>query len=87
MAASLTATLCLGALRQARNTGASLLEQVASTNQALVDHATAGGLEDYVTGVIGRVDLRTGSAELINAGHVAPYLVRESRSVRVNASP
>jgi serine phosphatase RsbU (regulator of sigma subunit) len=34
-----------------------------------------------VTGVIGRVDLRTGSAELVNAGHVAPYLARGPRPV------
>jgi serine phosphatase RsbU (regulator of sigma subunit) len=55
------------------------LEQVTSTNQALVEHAGAIGVEDFVTGVIGRVDLRTGSAELVNAGHVAPYLARGSR--------
>ncbi len=84
VAAALTATLCVGGLRNARSTGASLLEQVTSTNQALVDHAAAAGLEDFVTGLIGRVDLRTGSAEVVNAGHVAPYLVRESRSVPLN---
>jgi serine phosphatase RsbU (regulator of sigma subunit)/ribosomal protein L12E/L44/L45/RPP1/RPP2 len=81
VAAALTATLCVGALRNARNRGASLLEQVTTTNQALVDHTAASGLEDFVTGLIGRVDLRTGSVELVNAGHVAPYLVRESRPV------
>ena len=27
-------------------------------------------------GLIGRVDLRTGSMDLVNAGHVAPYLAR-----------
>jgi serine phosphatase RsbU (regulator of sigma subunit) len=86
VAAALTATLCVGGLRNARNQGASLLEQVALTNQALVDHAAACGLEDFVTGLIGRVDLRTGSAELVNAGHVAPYLVRESRPVPLDLS-
>ena len=79
--AALTATLCVGSLRNARNAGASLLEQVTSTNRALVEHAAASGLEDFVTGLIGRLDLRTGSAELVNAGHIPPYLVRESRSV------
>jgi serine phosphatase RsbU (regulator of sigma subunit) len=81
VAAALTATLCVSGLRNARNAGASLLEQVVSTNRALADHAAAAGLEDFVTGLIGRVDLRTGSVELVNAGHVAPYLVRDSRSV------
>jgi serine phosphatase RsbU (regulator of sigma subunit) len=81
VAAALTATLCVGALRNARNQGASLLEQVASTNQALVDHAASNGADDFVTGLIGRVDLRTGSVELVNAGHLAPFLVRDSRLV------
>jgi serine phosphatase RsbU (regulator of sigma subunit) len=79
VAAALTATLCVGGLRNARNAGASLLEQVTATNQALVDHATTSRLEDFVTGLVGRVDLRTGSAELVNAAHVAPYLARESQ--------
>jgi serine phosphatase RsbU (regulator of sigma subunit) len=77
--AALTATLCVGGLRNARNAGASLLEQVTSTNLALFDHADASGLEDFVTGVIGRVDLRTGSTELVNAAHVLPYLARGTR--------
>lgn len=74
--AALTATLCVGSLRNARNGGASLLEQVTSTNAALTEHAEQIGLEDFVTGLIGRVDLRTGSMELVNAAHVAPYLAR-----------
>ena len=76
VAAALAATLCVGSLRNARNAGASLIEQVASTNRALAEHATHAALEEFVTGLIGRVDLRTGTLELINAGHVAPYLVR-----------
>ena len=78
LGAALTATLCVGSLRHARNTGASLLEQVTSANQTLADRAAAGGNEDFVTGVIGRVHLPTGSAELVNAAHVAPYLARGS---------
>ena len=76
VAAALAATLCLGSLRNARNEGASLLEQVASTNQSLVEHAAESGLEDFVTGLVGRIDLRTGSMDLVNAAHVAPYLAR-----------
>ena len=60
VAAALTATLCVGSLRNARNEGASLLEQAAATNTALAAHAHDRGLEDFVTGLIGRVDLRTG---------------------------
>jgi serine phosphatase RsbU (regulator of sigma subunit) len=76
VAAALAATLCVGGLRNARSEGASLLEQVTRTNQALLEHAAKSGLEDFVTGLIGRVDLRAGSLELVNAGHVGPYLAR-----------
>jgi serine phosphatase RsbU (regulator of sigma subunit) len=73
--AALNATLCVGSLRNARNTGATLLEQTTITNRALAAHALHSDLEDFVTGLIGRLDLRTGTLELVNAGHVAPYLV------------
>jgi serine phosphatase RsbU (regulator of sigma subunit) len=76
VAAALAATLCVGSLRNTRNEGASLLEQARSANHSLFDHATTNALEEYVTGMIGRVDLRTGSMALVNAGHVAPYLAR-----------
>jgi serine phosphatase RsbU (regulator of sigma subunit) len=76
VAAALAATLCVGSLRNTRNEGASLLEQASSANQSLFDHAATFGLEEYVTGMIGRIDLRTGSLALVNAGHVAPYLAR-----------
>lgn len=74
--AALTATLCVGGLRNARRDGASLLEQAVATNEALVENATSNGVDDFVTGLVGRLDLRTGTLELVNAGHVAPYLVR-----------
>ena len=76
VAAALTATLCVGSLRNARNAGASLLEQVSVTNRSLVNHAAKSGLEDFVTGVAARVDLRNGSMEVVNAGHVVPYVAR-----------
>jgi serine phosphatase RsbU (regulator of sigma subunit) len=65
VAAALAATLCVSSLRNARNEGASLLEQAAATNQVLAEHAAWSGLEDYVTGLLGRVDLPTGSMELV----------------------
>ena len=42
----------------------------------MLEHAAKSGLEDFVTGLVGRVDLRTGSLDLVNAGHVVPYLAR-----------
>jgi serine phosphatase RsbU (regulator of sigma subunit) len=78
VAAALSATLCVGSLRNTRNEGASLLEQVAAANLALVEHSAADGREDFVTGLVGRVDLRTGAMALVNAGHVSPYLARDA---------
>lgn len=78
VAAALNATLCIGSLRNTRNAGAPLLDQVTSANRALAAHAISNGLEDFVTGLVGRLDLRKGSIELVNAGHVAPYLARGS---------
>jgi serine phosphatase RsbU (regulator of sigma subunit) len=78
VAAALNATLCVGSLRNSRNEGATLLEQVNSTNKALAAHAATRAHEDFVTGLIGRLDLRSGSMDLVNAGHVAPYLARGS---------
>jgi serine phosphatase RsbU (regulator of sigma subunit) len=77
--AALNATLCVGTLRNSRNEGGGLLQQVTSANEALAEYATNSELEDFVTGLVGRIDLRTGVVELINAGHVAPYLARDSQ--------
>jgi serine phosphatase RsbU (regulator of sigma subunit) len=78
VAAAMTATLCVSSLRLARRRGASLLEQAAAANAAMSQHAYDNGGDDYVTGLVGRVLLRSGDLDLINAGHVAPYLARRS---------
>lgn len=81
--AALSATLCVGSLRNTRNAGVSLLDQVDIANRALADRAAESGIEDFVTGMIGRLDLRNGSMALVNAGHVAPYLARDSHVAAV----
>lgn len=84
VAAALNATLCVGSLRNARHEGAGLLPQVALANDALAEHATKGALEDFVTGLVGRLDLRTGVLDLVNAGHVPPYLARGEQVTAIN---
>ena len=76
--AALTASMCLAGLRGARRRGMSLLEQARATNDALSANPVGGAGDDFVTGLLGRVELRTGAIELVNAGHVPPYLVRDS---------
>ena len=75
---ALTASVCLGSLRGARRRGKSLLEQAQATNDALSEHKVGRSGDDFVAGLIGRVELRTGSLEVVNAGHVSPYLFRGS---------
>lgn len=78
VAAALTATLCVSAVRGSRREGGSLTEQAVRANAAVAEHGTSGGLDDFVTGLIGDVDLNTGTLQLINAGHAPPYLARGS---------
>jgi serine phosphatase RsbU (regulator of sigma subunit) len=74
---ALTATVCVGSLRNSRRVGSSLLEQVSTANACLVEHAGAVDADGFATGLVGRLDLRTGRLSLVNAGHVAPYLLRD----------
>ena len=76
VASALTATLCVGSLRNTRREGASLLDQAAAANTALAEYAASVDEDGYATGLIGRLDLPTGVLSLVNAGHVAPYLAR-----------
>ncbi|MFE9750205.1 PP2C family protein-serine/threonine phosphatase [Saccharothrix saharensis] len=71
--AALTATLLVGALRGARRAGRGLAQQAQHANQALLDH----GRGSLATGQLLRVDLNGGAAELVNAGHPPPLLLRD----------
>jgi serine phosphatase RsbU (regulator of sigma subunit) len=80
VAAALLATLMIGGLRNARRAGAGLADQVCSASDGLVDGAPDGG---FVTGQVGRIDLRTGTATIVNAGHPLPLRVRDRKVDRV----
>jgi serine phosphatase RsbU (regulator of sigma subunit) len=79
VASALTATLCVGGLRNSRRCGADLLEQASVTNAALLEHDCGFEGEGFATALLGRVDLRTGELTLVNAGHAAPYLSRDGQ--------
>jgi serine phosphatase RsbU (regulator of sigma subunit) len=81
---ALTATLCVGSLRHTRRHGLSLLEQAQAANQALIENPPNGFA--FATGLLGRLDLRTGVLAMVNAGHPAPLLVRDG-AVRPLALP
>lgn len=79
IASALTATLCVGSLRNSRRHGATLLEQAGRTNEALLADGCAPDGEGFATALLGRLDLRTGELDMVNAGHTAPYLARDGR--------
>ncbi|GAA0577816.1 PP2C family protein-serine/threonine phosphatase [Paractinoplanes ferrugineus] len=78
VASALTATLGVGSLRNSRRRGAGLVEQAATANIALAQNAVVPGA--YVTAILGSLDLRTGVCTMLNAGHVAPLLVRDGNA-------
>lgn len=73
---ALLATVLVGALRNARRRGAGLREQARSADDELRRHATRSS---FVTGQLVRVDLPSGLARVINAGHPPPFRVRDGR--------
>ena len=67
------ATLCVGSLRNGRRRGLGLTEQAQQASAHISAHAAP---DQFVTALLGRIDLRTGALELVNAGHMNPLLVR-----------
>ncbi len=84
---ALTATLCVGGLRNARRHGATLLEQAEETNTTMIEDGPEPGGEQFATALIGRLDLLTGDLHLVNAGHAAPYLARGGRVTVLDLPP
>ncbi len=80
VAAALLATVLVGALRNERRRGADLGEQVRNANDALVAHSTIG---QFVTGQVMHVDLDSGTATIVNAGHPFPLRLRGGRVEKV----
>ncbi len=78
--AALLATLLVAGLRNSRRRGMSLREQAEAGNDALAAHLRA---DQFVTGQLIRVDLNTGVAEVVNAGHTRPVRVRDGRVTEI----
>ena len=75
--AALLATIAVGSMRNSRRALASPAEQADAANASLATHARA---DQFVTGQLLRIRLADGSAEIVNAGHPHPYLVRDGRA-------
>ena len=81
VAAALLATLLVGALRNGRRRGLDLAEQAAYANDSLAENAPDG---QFVTGQLLQVDLHSGTAVVINAGHVLPLRLRDGKVEEVD---
>src|SRR3954453_9722806 len=71
--AAVLATLLVGGMRNARRAGASLPAQAERGNAAVRDFA---GDSQFVTGQLVRIDLASGRAQIVNAGHPPPMRLR-----------
>lgn len=68
------ATIAVGSLRNTRRSGADIVRQATDANDAVLDYADG---DEYVSGLLLRIQLGTGVAQVVNAGHAAPFLVRD----------
>ena len=82
--AALLATLMIAGLRNARRAGVGLAEQARLASDGLADNAPQGG---FVTGQVGRIDLRTRTATIVNAGHPLPLRLRRGRVTTIDLQP
>ena len=76
VAAALLATLFVGGLRNGRRKGLDLAGQAAYANDCLAGNADPG---QFVTGQLLRVDLLSGTAGIVNAGHPFPLRLRDGK--------
>jgi len=68
------ATLAVGSLRNSRRRGAGVVDMAQTASWAVSEH---GRLDQFVSGQVLRLDLASGTLELVNAGHTSPLLVRD----------
>jgi serine phosphatase RsbU (regulator of sigma subunit) len=79
---ALLATLVVGALRNTRRRGASLIEQAQSAHEALLAYAQPE--IGFVTGQLVRVDLAAQTARVLNAGHPRPFRLRHGGAQEID---
>jgi serine phosphatase RsbU (regulator of sigma subunit) len=74
--AAVLATVLVGSLRNARRQGMDLADQARFANDTLSEHSPVG---QFVTGQLLRLQLDSGEATLVNAGHLCPLLLRDGK--------
>lgn len=79
--AAMLATLTVGSLRNARRAISSPAEQAALANRALLESTNA---DQFVTGLLLRIRLADGAAEVVNVGHPSPFLLRQGQAAALD---
>ena len=74
------ATLGVGSLRNSRWRGLGLTDQAQQASAHIAEHAAP---DQFVTALLGRLDVHTGALQLVNAGHMKPLLVRDGRVTEI----
>ncbi|MFN2540146.1 MAG: PP2C family protein-serine/threonine phosphatase [Mycobacteriales bacterium] len=82
--AALAATLAVGALRNARYTGASLADQAALADQAVYAHH---GGEVFTSALLLQLDTNTGEARIVDAGSPLLMRWRDGRAQHIELDP
>lgn len=82
--ASMLATLVVSALRNARRAGVGIAEQARRADASLSHYGASG---NFVTGQVARIELRTGTATIVNAGHPHPLRLRDGRVESIELDP
>jgi len=82
--AAILATVLVSALRNGRRARVGLAEQARQASVGLAEHFRNS---EYVTGQLARIDLRAGTAEIVNAGHPLPLRLRDGRVSAVDLKP
>jgi hypothetical protein len=79
LGASAISTLALGAYRNQRRSGSSLLQIAPVIDHVLAEQVGAGA---FATGILAELDTRDGTLRWLNGGHPPPFLVRDRRQIR-----
>jgi serine phosphatase RsbU (regulator of sigma subunit) len=72
--AALLASLSCTAMRNSRRAGSTIVEQADAANRHLVEQFPGA---DFVTGLVLELDVDSGVATILNAGHPPPLLLRD----------
>ena len=76
VSAAQLATLGVASLRNSRRRGLGMAEQAQRASAHIATHAAP---DQFVTALLGRIDLQTGALSMVNAGHMNPLLVRDGQ--------